>query len=396
MLSALVLLGAVGAFVYMNSRDIPLSERPLDNAPEGTISLLRIDVPGLRRSLLWQKLVVETGRAEGLAALEERCGFDPLEQLHELAMFITGEDSAAEHMGMVARGPFEHERLAQCLQSAAEESSMELERTELEGLPAIQMGEINGQANSRLVFVGQEGLAWGTESLAIATVKAIRGDAPRASGDALLSRLYARVGENREVALVSHVPLRWRQGFVRYIQAQAPERSEEANALLGTQAVAFGARVSRGLSIGVVAVMETGDHAQGLTSLLQSSLDQLMQHPLVAMSPLGGALRRFRITQRGSDVNLAFDLTQERMERLFSLVDSMRGLTGAAQGAAGGALPGIPAGLQQFVPPGATGATGAPGAPGAPGAVPGPVPSLVPAPPTPLAPPAAGSPEAVE
>ena len=86
-------------------------------------------------------------------------------------------------------------------------------------------------------------------------------------------------------------------------------------------------------------------------AVFQRQLDTVMRHPLVGMSPLGGALRRVRIQQNGLDVNLAFDLPQERIDRLLAMLDSLDNLAGSLTGGAAGGLqlpPGVVPGL---VPP---------------------------------------------
>ena len=80
----------------------------MDTAPAGTRALLRMDVPAVRRSIFYQKLIVEAGRDSGHRALVERCGFDPLDQLEDLVIFVAGDSAELERTGVIGRGPFEH------------------------------------------------------------------------------------------------------------------------------------------------------------------------------------------------------------------------------------------------------------------------------------------------
>lgn len=340
-LASLAVLGIAGGLIYYTSRDLSLPERTMDTAPAGTRALLRMDVPAVRRSIFYQKLVVEAGRDSGHRALVERCGFDPLDQLEDLVIFVAGDSAQLERTGVIGRGPFEHERVAECLRQAAAESDSTLERTEVEELPAVRIGAGEGV----MAFIGRRGLAWGQRETVVAVIKAVRGEAGRASDDELLDRLYTAIGRDREVVIVTHIPDAWIPALRQLAQSQGEEIARVAEPFFATKAIGLGARVSVGLAIGALFNMRDAASAEVLTRALRSELETLIAQPIISMSPIGPALRRINVNQSGTDVNIAFDLQQDRVENLFALADRF-GVTGGGAGAP----PGGPAGMPQ--PPG--------------------------------------------
>lgn len=340
-LASLAVLGIAGGLIYYTSRDISLPERTMDTAPAGTRALLRMDVPAVRRSIFYQKLVVEAGRDSGHRALVERCGFDPLDQLEDLVIFVAGDSAQLERTGVIGRGPFEHERVAECLRQAAAESDSTLERTEVEELPAVRIGAGEGV----MAFIGRRGLAWGQRETVVAVIKAVRGEGGRASDDELLDRLYTAIGRDREVVIVTHIPDAWIPALRQLAQSQGAEIARVAEPFFATKAIGLGARVSVGLAIGALFNMRDAASAEVLTRALRSELETLIAQPIISMSPIGPALRRINVNQSGTDVNIAFDLQQDRVENLFALADRF-GVTGGGAGAP----PGGPGGMPQ--PPG--------------------------------------------
>ncbi|MCA9575492.1 MAG: hypothetical protein H6726_25830 [Sandaracinaceae bacterium] len=347
-LASLAVLGIAGALIYYTSRDLALPDQALDAAPAGTRALLRMDVPAVRRSIFYQELVVEAGRDSAHRALVERCGFDPLDQLEELILFVAGDSAELERTGLVARGPFEHERVAECLRQAATETDTTMERTEIEGLPAVKIG----RGEAVMAFVGRRGLAWGQVETVTSVIKAVRNEGGRASSDELLNRLYTTIGRDREIVIVTHIPDPWIPALRQLAQSRGEDVARMAEPFLATRAIGLGARVSVGLAVGALFNMRDSEAAEVLTRSLREELDMLMNQPIISMSPIGPALRRVNVNQVGTDVNIAFDLQQERVENLFSLAERFGG---AASGGAPGPMHG-PGGM--FVPP--SGATPAP------------------------------------
>lgn len=327
-LASLAVLGIAGGLIYYTSRDLSLPEQTMDTAPAGTRALLRMDVPAVRRSIFYQKLVVDAGRDSGHRALVERCGFDPLDQLEDLVIFVAGDSAELERTGVIGRGPFEHERVAECLRQAAAESESTLERTEVEELPAVKIGRGEGV----MAFIGRRGLAWGQRETVVSVIRAVRGEGGRASEDELLNRLYNAIGRDREVVIVSHIPEPWIPALRQLAQSRGEDVARMAEPFFATKAIGLGARVSVGLAIGALFSMRDAESAEILTRTLRAELETLMAQPIINMSPIGPALRRINVNQAGVDVNIAFDLQQERVENLFGLAERF-GVTGGGPGA---------------------------------------------------------------
>lgn len=343
------MLGIAGGLIYYTSRDLALPEQAMDAAPAGTRALLRMDVPAVRRSIFYQKLVVEAGRDTGHRALVERCGFDPLDQLEDLIIFVAGDSAQLERTGVIGRGPFEHERVAECLRQAATESESTLERTEVEDLPAVKIGRGEGV----MAFIGRRGMAWGQRETVVSVIRAVRNEAGRASEDELLSRLYTAIGRDREVVIVSHIPEPWIPALRQLAQAQGEEIARIAEPFMATRAIGLGARVSVGLAVGALFSMRDGEAAELLTRTLRDELETLTAQPIISMSPIGPALRRINVNQSGNDVNVAFDLQQDRVENLFALAERFGG-PGAGAGRPPGAPPGAPPAPGPLVGPSGT------------------------------------------
>jgi hypothetical protein len=322
-------LGIAGALIYYTSRDLTVPEQAMEAAPAGTRALLRLDVPAVRRSIFYQKLVVDAGRDTGHRALVERCGFDPLDQLEDLVVFVAGDSAELERTGVIGRGPFEHERVAECLRQAASEGGSTLERTEVEELPAVEIG----RGEAVMAFIGRRGLAWGQRETVVSVIQAVRQEAGRASSDELLNRLYTTIGRDREIVLVSHIPDPGIPALRELARSRGEEIARIAEPFFATRAVGLGARVSVGLGVGALFAMRDGDAAELLTRSLRDDLDALVNQPVISMTPIGPALRRININRSGNDVNVAFDLQQERVENLFALAERFGG--GAGNSGAG-------------------------------------------------------------
>src|SRR5688572_21237980 len=78
---------AGGAFYYLNRRNIKLAESPIERVPRSATAFLHIDVTAVVGSPLWQRVVVARGMDTPLANIRERCGFDPVTQVHQLTFF---------------------------------------------------------------------------------------------------------------------------------------------------------------------------------------------------------------------------------------------------------------------------------------------------------------------
>lgn len=120
-----ILIGSLIAAVWLFARPEPrrtadLEPRPARRAPAlsalppGARLLARVDLAQVRKSALGAALTGGGRELSGLGSLGEICGFDPTEQIEELALAMPG-DRAEPELGIVATGDFDAERIIECV-----------------------------------------------------------------------------------------------------------------------------------------------------------------------------------------------------------------------------------------------------------------------------------------
>jgi len=296
----------------------------LANVPANASAVLHVDVQALRDGTLWRRLVVGRGADAGLRRLEDRCGFDPIGDLETVTVYVSGEEPfALDHVAAVIAGPIQHERLGECLGDAAEETGARLRRTDVEGLPAIA-GE---RGDSRAVFVGRRGIVFGPEPTVVQTIETIR-DGESSANDGALGLIFRDV-EGRDVTFAARIPPQWREQAAGYVGSEAME------ILSKLDAIAVGARVRRGLSASIRLVMDDNASANALAERVTTTIEGVLDAPLVGFTPLAGALRQVTVTAEGTTVLIAFDWSEDRVSRLLDLAGEVEerpgGLSAAIQ-----------------------------------------------------------------
>jgi hypothetical protein len=317
----LISLLVVGAFAaggfYLLAKNARLPEHPLDRVPASAEMAAWVDAPALLGSTIWRRFVVDTGEDAAIRGLAERCGFDPLAQLSNVTAFVTGEPGALDHVGFVAEGEFDHDALGGCLRSAVTEDGGELREIELEGVPAV--ASANGP--SRAAFVGAKGIVAGHEEVVVEALRAIAGRESTFGRDESIRPLWDRLARSREIVAVAHIPEHWQASLTRLLGA------ERANVLVPhlteLRTLGFGARVSRGLGMTLVAVTSSEEAATELSTKAREALGRLTSNPLVAISPAGAVLANLETNAAGNEVTIALDITEERLERIMGFADRM-------------------------------------------------------------------------
>lgn len=76
---------------------------------------MRVDLRQVRQSALGAALTGGGREIAGLGSLTELCGFDPTEQIQELALATPASNDGEPALGIVATGDFEPERIAGCV-----------------------------------------------------------------------------------------------------------------------------------------------------------------------------------------------------------------------------------------------------------------------------------------
>ena len=342
-----ILALAAGGLYYLKRRAITLPESPIARVPRTASAIAHVNVAAVVASPLWERLVVARGLDAPLVQIRERCGFDPVSQIEVLTFFALGaRPDGLDKVGVVAEGPFEHERLAECVRQAlAAEGGTAgggatMSQVEIDGVPAVA----SSTDESRAAFLGERGIAAGMLPTVRAVIATVRGDAESASDDPVLSRLWSTVAAGRDIVLVGHVPPNWEESLR---EAVGGERVAMITlAFSGLRSVGLGLRLSGGLGFGGMLVLENAERARTLSTLLTSQIETLKNNMMVSLTPLGPIVRSVEVEHRGTDVVITLNVPQERLDRLMAFADSLGGAPGAAPGAAPGQRPpGMPPGV---------------------------------------------------
>lgn len=314
---ALCLLGAGGAAAFWLLSGVRLREPLVENVPERAAAYARVDVRALLRSPWWERFVTERGGDRGLQRMRERCGIEPSDQLHELAAFVGADGPRSlDHVTFLARGPFEHEALGECMKKVVEEDGGGLQRVELDGVPAVA----GARGDSRIAFFGRDGAAFGSERSVREVIAVAKDEQPRIAGT--LRALHDAVAQGEhppELLAVAVLPEHWREAVRERVEA--PGIFGEA--LDSLRAVAIAARVSRGLALSVRVRFDDAELVTPLVEQLRLQREAALDDPLLALSAAGPALRRVAAEARGEDLVLAVDLDDALAERLVDLAEQL-------------------------------------------------------------------------
>ncbi len=331
-LALLVAVGVGGAYAFHALAPPRIPEDPLEAVPASAQAVLRVNVPALRNSPLFSHVEGLTGLGERMAALEEKCGFDPFEMVDALYAFpvATAEEPAPDaaarltFVGLLLAGHFDHERLAGCLGEALDATGQEHRLTAVGGFPALAAGD------SRAVFVGRQGVILGAEAVAEEVLRTLQGDAPSLRDEApelaaLLERVAERPGGGpQELALAGTFPPSWRESPPALAQS-ALEAADLGETLTSLEAFAGGGRERRGLAQSVLLHIDAASAATAAGDAANAAKERLLGAPLIAMSPAGAALDTMQLEARGQDAVLAFDLDGAALAGLLEALDLLGG-----------------------------------------------------------------------
>lgn len=319
LLVGLLVAAAIGAAAWAwRARGSGLPAAPLAVAPAASSAVAHVSVPALLRSSAWRRLAERQEALRGVRRIEAACGFDPLSQLTDLVVFATGDAPGdLDHVGFVARGDLEHERLAECVRRVVESDGGSVRRVEIDGVPAIA----GGRGRSRAAFVGRDAVVGGHEDVVREVIAVGRGDRPGALGDAALARLWDRVSGG-DVTVAARVPERWREALRRYLGGE--ELGDARRSLAGLRGVAVGVDLAGGVQVG--AVLEMGDEAEAgrVVEAVRGRIAALLERTMVRLSVAGPVLRRAQSDQDGRDAVLTVRVREEEIDSLIELYEEVR------------------------------------------------------------------------
>jgi hypothetical protein len=180
----------------------------------------------------------------------------------------------------------------------------------IEGVRAIASDHGDGRA----AFLGRDGIVGGDETLVRELIHLDHGTS-EPMDDAALTRLFRIVLGRGHVVTALHVPDRWRGAIARTLaEIPALRPVERADAL------AIGANLDHGLGLTVALACEREADAVELAASLESAIAEQLEDALIAVSPVGAALRRVEIEPQGHDVIVTLDLTERQLELVVSVV----------------------------------------------------------------------------
>lgn len=310
LLVLVVLALACAALAYGLSLVVDASgpRTALGAAPEGSSLVAHVDVPALRASPLWAALVDEDDA--GLERITGACGFDPIERVQTVAVFVVGTPQRPfERLGFVARGDLPRERLVECVERVVEADGGGIRRVTIEGVSAIA----SEHGASRAAFLGRDGIVGGDESVVRQAILVERSGAPSAERDPTLARLWDRVAGRGELIAVAHLPANWREWLARL------GAGLELDAIEHVEALGLGARMSDGLGITVALDTDDPDGARAIEDEARERIGALLEDPAIGLSVAGTALRRVELDVRDGDVVATLDLDQEQLAAVVEL-----------------------------------------------------------------------------
>jgi hypothetical protein len=298
---AALAVGAAALASWLSGSRMP--DDPLELAPVGTTAVLRVDVPALLASPLWEAWVGEGD--EGYRNIVEACGFDPLADLRTADVYLVGTSRRPlDQVGFVARGALRHEELVRCVETVTEDDGGGVHEVEIEGVRAVA----SDHGSSRAAFVGSDAVFGGDESLVRDLIRRFHGEGPSLADDEMLAALYRRARVRGELIAVARIPESWSAVIARAVAADpawAP-----AGSLV---AVGLGAQIRDGLGATLVAELGDADDARDLRGALRDGIEAVLARPLVRLSILGGALRRLDADTDGASLVVTVDLDEEEL-----------------------------------------------------------------------------------
>jgi hypothetical protein len=305
----------------------------LTMAPSHTVGVAELDVPGLRTSALWAELVGD-GDA-GMARVRQACGFDPLDAVRTLHVFLLGEsedredpsEASLDEVAFVARGALDHEALVRCIGAVVAEDGGGVHPTVIEGVDALA----SDHGASVAAFYGRDGLVAGADVVVAELLRIQQGASPPMARDEGLTRLWGRTASRRHVRLVVRLPRNW-QRFVERVATVGA-----LDALSSARAVALGATLDEGIALTAAVELGDRDAAVDAQRVLDTRARETIADPELGVSAVSVPLRRLALEASGRDLVARVTLDRAELEAVVLVL--RRALASRARDDAPRALP---------------------------------------------------------
>lgn len=334
---ALAVVAFGGVAIYRLVRGIELPEAPLANVPRSSSFVGFVRFGPVVRSETLRMILSRDVIEDRLQRIRDRCHLDPATQVEDVILFAEGQNiEALQNVGVVARGPFDLEKLRTCFRQAfAEDGLGEMRIGEIDGVPAAFPAE----SDQRAAFLGREAVAIGTEPVVRKVIDVVRDGSPSGASDPVLVRLWERLASGQDIVLIGRMlpELRERLRAVADVPAAARVRP------LVDKLDAFGiaADVSQGLDLAVVLSMHDAASASSLAEVVREQIEGLKNDMLVSLTPFGPVVRSIRTDLQGTELLVTVDLPRDRLERLIQFATAWRSNLGG--GSVGGVQQQVPA-----------------------------------------------------
>lgn len=286
----------------------------LGSAPSRAIVLAELDVAPLRRSSLFRELVGDSDA--GLDRIEETCGFDPLDQLRTIQVFVLRaedddeDDAGLDQVAFVARGELDHEALARCVGEVVAGDGGGVHPTQIEGIDAIA----SDHGASVAAFLGTDGVVAGDDTV-VAELLRIQSGAtpPRARED--LTRLFARAGASSHVRLVARLPRHWQEFLGRLTDLVGDDVPLDRARALG-----IGASLTDGLALSITLDLGDREEASDAQHALEERIADARRDPELAASALAVTLAHLELDARGTDLTVSTELDRPELDATVALI----------------------------------------------------------------------------
>ena len=93
--------------------------------------------------------------------------------------------------------------------------------------------------------------------------------------------------------------------------------------MAGLRAMGVGARLTRGLGVGIALEVSEPAQAEALVDALRAQIEETLDRPTLALSAAGPALRRIETEVDGHDVIITVELSASQLDSLLDLVEEL-------------------------------------------------------------------------
>jgi hypothetical protein len=282
---------------------------PLGAVPSGAAFVATLDVKALRRSELGAMLAGAGQEAPGLGRIADVCGFDPTTQIQFLAVAVpaaTAQHQAELDFGVVAVGPFDAARLADCAAAVVARRSGAPARTTIGSFLTVRDRNRDSSGEIAVRDAGPVLISGG--SYLRDMIDAVDAKIPSVLQDELHQTLRRSVGTDGTLVATWVLPPGWLERLVgSFAVAASPLSSIRAAALR----IDVSPRVRAHAVLGCKTAESCRDIAAGLRQLRVA-----WQKEALSSMQRGALAERIKVASSGQELRVKLSLSQAEAELL--------------------------------------------------------------------------------